>query len=55
MGIIFNGRKHDPSEKIILKQTGIPMLGRVERMPEPSKELILKEADKFSNLLDPIS
>lgn len=52
MGIIFNGRKHDPSEKIILKQTGIPMLGRVERMPEPSKELILKEADKFRSMFD---
>lgn len=52
MGIIFNGRKHDPSEKIILKQTGIPMLGRVERMPEPSKELISKEADKFRSMFD---
>jgi len=52
LGIIFNGRKHDPSEKIITKMTGIPVLGRVERMPEPTKELIAKEAEKFMGILN---
>jgi dethiobiotin synthetase len=51
LGIIFNGRKHDPSEKIITKMTGIPVLGRVERMPEPTKELVAKEAEKFRSIL----
>ena len=51
LGIIFNGRKHDPSEKIIKKLTGLPVLGRVERMPDPSKELILEEAKKFTGIL----
>ena len=52
LGIIFNGRKHDPSEKIITKMTGIPVLGRVERMPEPTKELVMKEAEKFRGILN---
>lgn len=51
LGIIFNGRRHDPSEKIIKKLTGLPVLGRVERMPEPSRELIAAEAEKFKNIL----
>lgn len=52
LGIIFNGRKHEPSEKIITKKTGIKVLGRVERLPEPSKELVAKEAEKFKGILD---
>lgn len=51
LGIIFNGRKHEPSEKIIHKKTGIPVLGRVERLPEPTKELVAKEAEKFKSIL----
>lgn len=51
LGIIFNGRKHEPSEKIIQKLTGIPVLGRVERLPEPSKELVAREAEKFRAIL----
>lgn len=51
LGIIFNGRKHDPSEKIIKKMTGLPILGRIERMPEPSKELIIQEAEKFKTII----
>ena len=51
LGIIFNGRKHEPSEKIIQKLTGFPVLGRVERLPEPSKELIAREAEKFKSIL----
>ena len=52
MGIIFNGRKHDPSEKVIQKLTGLPVLGRVERLAEPTKELIAQEAEKFKNILN---
>jgi len=51
LGIIFNGRRHDPSEKIIKKMTGLPVLGRIERMPEPSKELIIQEAEKFKSII----
>lgn len=52
LGIIFNGRKHDPSEKVIQKLTGLPVLGRVERLAEPTKELIAQEAEKFKNILN---
>lgn len=51
LGIVFNGRKHEPSEKIIQKKTGIAVLGRVERLPEPTKELVAKEAEKFKAVL----
>lgn len=52
LGIIFNGRKHDPSEKVIQKLTGLPVLGRVERLAEPTKELIAQEAEKFKQILN---
>ena len=52
LGMVFNGRKHEPSEKIIQKKTGISILGRVERLPDLSKELIQKEAEKFKGILN---
>lgn len=52
LGIIFNGRKHDPSEKVIQKLTSLPVLGRVERLAEPTKELIAQEAEKFKSILN---
>lgn len=51
LGIIFNGPGHEPSETVITGLTGIPVLGRVERLPELSKEWIAREAEKFRTIL----
>jgi dethiobiotin synthetase len=51
LGIIFSGVYHEPSETVIQSQSGLRVLGRVEYMPELSKEAVAAEAQKFKHLL----
>ena len=51
IGIIFNGTYHEPSETVIQNLSGLRMLGRVEYMPELSKEAVAAESEKFKYLL----
>ena len=51
-GIIFNGAGNPATESIILKRTGIKMIGRIEPEPYFDKNVILEYADAFrENLL----
>jgi len=46
-GIIFNGDKNSSTEEIILKKTGIPMIGRIENEPYFDANVVKYYADKF--------
>ena len=46
-GLVFNGPPHKLSEDIILKYSGLPMLGRVAKEAEITKETVLKYAKEF--------
>ncbi len=46
-GIVFSGNEHPTTESIILKKTGIPMLGRINEEPIFNKEIILRYAEIF--------
>jgi len=51
-GIIFNGDENAASESIILKKTGLTMIGRIENEPYFDKNVIAYYADLFrENLL----
>lgn len=51
-GIVFNGNEMPSSEEIILKKTGLAVLGRIEEEPYFDKNVILEYADAFrENLL----
>ena len=51
-GIIFNGDKNAASESIILKKTGLTMIGRIENEPYFDQNVIAYYADLFrDNLL----
>ena len=47
MGIVFSGDEHPTTESIILKKTGIPMLGRINEESTFNKEIIRKYAEVF--------
>ncbi len=52
-GIIFNGPETPATEDIILKRTGVKMIGRIEQEPYFDKNVILEYADAFrDNLLN---
>jgi dethiobiotin synthetase len=40
-GIIFNGAENKATERVILKQTGVRMLGRINEEPVVTKEVVL--------------
>ncbi|MCR5861285.1 dethiobiotin synthase [Flavobacterium sp. J372] len=46
-GIIFNGDENSSTEEIILKKTGIPMIGRIENEPYFDANVVKYYADKF--------
>lgn len=46
-GIIFNGNKNEASESIILKKTGIKMIGRIEEEPYFDQSVIKEYAETF--------
>ncbi|MGX7668804.1 dethiobiotin synthase [Flavobacterium pedocola] len=50
-GIIFNGDENPASENIILKKTGLKMLGRIENEPYFDANVIRYYADKFKGIL----
>ena len=50
--VVFSGDPHPTTEAIILKKTGIPMLGRINEEPTFNKEIIRRYAEQISpNLL----
>jgi dethiobiotin synthetase len=50
-GIIFNGDKNVASEDIILKKTGLKMIGRIENEPYFDSNVIADYADSFREAL----
>lgn len=46
-GIIFNGDENPSTEEIILKKTGVPMIGRIENEPYFDANVVKYYADKF--------
>lgn len=50
-GIIFNGNENKPTEEIILKKTGLEMIGRIEDEPYFDKNVIAEYADLFRERL----
>lgn len=50
LGIIVSGDAHESSEKAIKSLSGLPILGRVEKLPEITPESILEQARKFNHL-----
>jgi dethiobiotin synthetase len=51
-GIVFNGDENQASETIILKKTGLDMIGRINDEPYFDKNVIMEYADSFrENLL----
>ena len=49
--VIFSGNKHKTTEDIIQKMTAVKVLGRINEEKEFSKEVILKYAKQFENIL----
>ena len=49
-GIVFNGDENQQSEKVILKLTGLEMLGRIPETSNIDKHFIQTHASTFSNL-----
>ena len=50
-GILFNGDENPATESIILKKTGLKMLGRIENEPYFDANVIRYYADKFKKIL----
>lgn len=50
-GIIFNGDENPSTEEIILRKTGIPMIGRVENEPYFDANVVGYYADEFREKL----
>jgi len=50
-GIIFNGNENIASESIILKKTGLAMIGRIENEPYFDQNVIADYADTFRETL----
>ncbi|HVA98157.1 MAG TPA: dethiobiotin synthase [Bacteroidia bacterium] len=51
-GLIFNGPRHELSEKIILEYSGLKCLGFIGKEKEINKEIISKYAVQFSQILN---
>lgn len=50
-GIIFSGDENKPTEQIILKKTGVKMIGRIENEPYFDQNVIKYYADLFRDKL----
>lgn len=46
-GIIFNGKKNETSEKVIMEMTGVHYLGSIEEEPYFDKNVIKEYAEEF--------
>ncbi|WP_306349654.1 dethiobiotin synthase [Flavobacterium sp. '19STA2R22 D10 B1'] len=51
-GIIFSGNENSASESMVLKKTGIKMVGRIEEEPYFDQNVILEYADLFRENLE---
>ena len=51
VGILFNGDEHVPTESIIKKMTGLPVLGRIANEEAINKEMVLKYAKQLAQSL----
>lgn len=49
-GLIFNGEPNKSTEEIIIKQTGVKVLGHINQHKEITPELIASYASKFSSV-----
>jgi dethiobiotin synthetase len=49
-GIVFNGDENPQSEKVILKLTGLKMIGRIPETSNIDRQFIQTQASTFSNL-----
>jgi dethiobiotin synthetase len=49
--ILFNGASNPATEDIIVKKTGVPVIGRIREESSFNKELIKKYADEFRDAL----
>ncbi|RKR15051.1 dethiobiotin synthetase [Maribacter vaceletii] len=47
IALVFSGNEHKTTEEIILKKTGIPVIGRINEEDEFTKEVIKKYANLF--------
>lgn len=47
VSVIFNGNEHQPTESIIIKMTGINVLGRINDEPYFDQNVIKEYAEKF--------
>ena len=52
VGIIFNGKRTPSTEDIIVKMTGLPVIGRIEEETSFNKEVIKKYATEFKKKLE---
>ncbi|MCX6295761.1 MAG: dethiobiotin synthase [Bacteroidetes bacterium] len=50
LGIVFNGPSHELSEEIILKYSGLKLLGRINKEKELNAEVISRYAKEFEYL-----
>ncbi len=49
-GIIFNGEENVHTEEVILKMTGLSMIGRIDETKKVSKAFVKKQSEKFTQL-----
>jgi dethiobiotin synthetase len=50
LGIVFNGAPHKLSEDIILKSAKVPMLGRIGKEVNITKNILAKYVEQFRNI-----
>ena len=51
VAVLFNGASNPATEDIIVKKTGVPVIGRIREEASFNKELIKKYADEFRKAL----
>jgi dethiobiotin synthetase len=54
VAIIFSGAEHKSTESIIIKMTGVAVIGRIDEEASFDKQLIKKYAEKFKATLEAI-
>jgi len=52
VAVIFSGNEHPTTESIILKKTGVTLIGRINEEEAFTKEVIFRYAQKFKNELE---
>lgn len=51
VSLIFNGEKNEETEDIILRKTGVPLIGHIDEEEEFNKVVIKKYAERFAPAL----